>query len=315
MVAPVRDLDGDARAESAARAHRAASGDDGRVVERLKPRPGSKLDGPGKSRVYRIERGDGTTVVVKRCPAGAGRVERAALRALASAGSVSVPRLLGVAEDPDPTMIWHVLEDVGDCLPDLARATERRAALAFLASLHDADPGGGEEVLPVRDIEYYLALAAEARENIDATPATHRDPELDSILAATASMLRRLTDDLVCGSPAAFVHGDATVKNMRVRPDGTVVLFDWEHAGVGSIGVDLCNLVRDDDDVSTYLGLRNGVVTAEELRGAVAVGFRCRYIAAVNWATFGLARPTEVESTKGLLRGYAELTAAGLPDR
>ncbi|MEQ4210410.1 phosphotransferase [Actinopolymorpha sp. B9G3] len=85
-----------------------------------------------------------------------------------------------------------------------------------------------------------------------ALPAVPR--AFDIPVQAGANELDRLADDYpfadefrllalriwrISEQPSATIHGEVNLGNARLRPDGDLVLVDWDAAGVGPIAVDL----------------------------------------------------------------------------
>lgn len=67
------------------------------------------------------------------------------------------------------------------------------------------------------------------------------------IAGSVPPTVRRLGDRILRPVPtvtgSALIHGDASLRNMRTSPDGTVALLDWEDVGIGAGASDLAWLL------------------------------------------------------------------------
>jgi hypothetical protein len=224
-----------------------------------------------KRRVYRMRveaNGWIRSLVLKRLePGEARRNQLATERWLPAIGlSKAGPPLLGVAAERNGGCVWHVYDDLGDCMLD-ARAADRRgveAAVDVIAHLHARSAGhpllarcrlyvyGGDLGMP-----FYAANMRDAIRSLESLrpPAVELSPErvvlCDHLLVRLYQRLDEETDraDALAelGGPEVLLHGDLWPSNILVCPgeEGPGVrLIDWDRAGVGPISYDLSTLLR-----------------------------------------------------------------------
>jgi hypothetical protein len=171
----------------------------------------------------------------------------------------NIPGLLprGLAAPSDATVVshdgltWIVMRDIGTSLhhpwtPAAARTTALRTAL-----LHA--PGATHpDLLDTPWLERdgfaaYTHHVSAGHQNLDIlahdkqlkalfTPAEVH--ALHTCLDAAAELNSR-----AARLPTTLVHGDLTPRNAGVDEDDVLVLIDWEHVGVGPVGLDLATFV------------------------------------------------------------------------
>jgi aminoglycoside phosphotransferase (APT) family kinase protein len=84
--------------------------------------------------------------------------------------------------------------------------------------------------------------------------------------------------------PTTLVHGDLTPRNAGVDEDDVLVLIDWEHVGVGPVGLDLATFVSlyrafgghgelDEADLLRLYGEALSDLADADLRHSAALGF------------------------------------------
>lgn len=104
-------------------------------------------------------------------------------------------------------------------------------------------------------------------------------------------------------TPTGFIHGDLKIDNILVRPDGTILLVDWECGGTGAVSMDvgavigsmICIWVDNmdlDDDAELSDWIENGAVSFECLKISAST-FLKTYVAAMN--NLGISAPTLTE--------------------
>lgn len=188
------------------------------------------LTGGAISSTSRLTRGDGSTIVVKQCPDGPDDLfvaEATGLAAIASAGRLSVPEVLGVGRD------FLVLTDLGSARPDdnawarLGRELAGQHLLTndrfgfdsdnYLGRLPQHNPWtvDGHEFFVEQRILRYL----------DEPPALAALTPLDrSRLTALAARL----PELVPVQPASLLHGDLWWANVLgpATPSGAPAVVD-----------------------------------------------------------------------------------------
>ena len=67
--------------------------------------------------------------------------------------------------------------------------------------------------------------------------AAEEAARLHSLLDVSDAAIRELRT-----LPTTLVHGDFHIANLGIEPDGTLVLLDWAHVGVGPLGCDVATL-------------------------------------------------------------------------
>ncbi|MFC1416680.1 phosphotransferase family protein [Streptacidiphilus cavernicola] len=305
-----RDLPDPATVEAVLGSHQGAWGVGGRVlaVQDLSP-------GLGRAAVLRVSTtaADGRPAqwIVKIPDWGNGslldsrdsQLDRREARFFAS----GIPGLLpsGLATPPDVGLLrhdgltWIVMRDVGAALrrpwdPAAARALAARTAL-----LHA--PGAAHPDLldtPWLEREGHAAYAHHIPSGHDNLDALADDPRLSTLF--TAEQVRALhacldaagqLDALAAGLPATLVHGDLQPLNAGLDGDGTLLLIDWEHVGVGPVGFDLGTFVSlyrafggsgslDEQQLLAVHGDALSELAGADLRPAVARGFA---VAHLSW--------------------------------
>ncbi len=221
-----------------------------------------------KRRVYRLRveaNGCVRSLVLKRLEPGvAQRNQLVAKRWLPALGlSEAGPPLLRVAAERNGEWVWHVYDDVGDCILD-ARAADRRgveAAVEVIAQLHTRSAEhpllargrlyGGDLGMP-----FYTANVRDAIRSLESLQpsAIELSPERVALRDRLLARLHQRLDEQLyrahamaeLGGPEVLLHGDLWTTNMLVcsAKDGLRVrLIDWDHAGVGPISYDLSTLL------------------------------------------------------------------------
>jgi hypothetical protein len=221
-----------------------------------------------KQRVYRLRveaNGSVRSLVLKRLEPGvAQRNQLVAEQWLPAIGLSEVaPRLLGVAAARNGGWVWHVYDDVGDCILD-ARAADRRgveAAVEVIAQLHTRS---AEHPLLARvrlyggdlGMHFYTTNVRDAIRSLGSLqpPAAEMPPERVALRDRLLARLHQRLDEQAyrahamaeLGGPEVLLHGDLWTTNVLVCPaeEGLYVrLIDWDHAGVGPISYDLSTLL------------------------------------------------------------------------
>jgi hypothetical protein len=180
-----------------------------------------------------------------------------------------VPALLGVAAERNGRRVWHISEDLGDCMlagsdagkdrRRIIRADPERieSAVALVARIHALFTGHpllaecrfyGEDfgsrffVSAVNDaIRCLVALLAVKEERAPAWTdllcrLLEKMHELRRQQAERVNALERF------GGPETLLHGDLWPINIMVSANGgtrQARLIDWDHVGVGSVSYDL----------------------------------------------------------------------------
>jgi Phosphotransferase enzyme family len=150
-----------------------------------------------------------------------------------------------------------LMRDVTDSLIPLDGAVDldtHAALLVAMAAMHarywGRPPAG--DLMPFAAAYRFLSPAQAQREATalgDRSPVlrmvepgwaalTSADPELMAIVAPLLDDPSRLLAALAA-TPQTFLHGDWKMGNLGRRPDGRVVLLDWDRAGPGPATADL----------------------------------------------------------------------------
>lgn len=177
-------------------------------------------------------RPDGAREVHKRYHAAAGYLrERDALLGLAGAGFAAAPTLLGHDDATRTLRLAYVPGVPPSQLPAAQRVQAWFAVGAALASLRTLPPH--DDSMPLTE-----AMTRRARAWTDRL-TTPLPPALAAVLADA---------DAFRGAERRLCHRDLRDDNVRVRPDGTVVLLDWGQARPDAEESDLCRLARAAED-------------------------------------------------------------------
>jgi hypothetical protein len=277
-----------------------------------------------KSAVFRLWGAgpDGSAVIAKRCRRATGAVERTLYEEVLPRLPVPTLRFYGGRDDSDAECCWLFLEDAGGEEYSPENETYCTAASQWLARVHTAPLDAGlVERLPDQGPACYrehLRLArARIVKNISNPSLRAEDvAELETILSESDAITTSWSRLEACcdGMPRGLVHGDFVPKNLGVRAGsaGPVLLpFDWEVAGWGVPAADLAEC----PDLRAYGALVGPYwphVTFEELRRLAGCGRVFRLVAAISWASWGLAYPA-VEKAMKNLRCYAADLAELVP--
>ncbi|WP_238362514.1 phosphotransferase enzyme family protein [Actinopolymorpha pittospori] len=152
---------------------------------------------------------------------GSQHVQLAVARALAHHVPAIVPDLSGApyVVDKDGRRLT-VFEDIRGGQPTSSAPTWHRLG-AILAQMH---------ALPTVSKDFAIPVQAAANE-LDQQASDY--PFAEDLRSLT-HRVRRISDQ-----PAATIHGEVNLSNVRQRPDGDLVLLDWDAAGTGPIALDL----------------------------------------------------------------------------
>jgi hypothetical protein len=242
----------------------------------------------------------GTAVFAKRCRASRAPVERAVYAEILPLLPVTSPRCYGIVED-DGGSCWLFLEDVGN--ERYAASDPEQCALAgrWLGLMHTSTtmvadaataaarlPDGG----PGRYLGHLRSARADILRNLSNPALTAEEVALLGTLASQLDLLERRwgwLEESCPRVPSTLVHGDFRPKNAYIRRDqGEARLFpiDWEMAGWGVPAADLTRV-----DVTAYWEVvrEPWSVDLPAVRRLGAVGQVFRFLAAISWASPGLA--------------------------
>jgi hypothetical protein len=173
------------------------------------------------------------------------------------------PRLLGVAAARNGEWVWHVYDDLGDCILD-ARAADRRgveAAVEVIAQLHTRS---AEHPLLARcrlyggdlGMHFYTTNVRDAIRSLGSLqpPAVELSPERVALRDRLLARLHQRLDEQAyraqamaeLGGPEVLLHGDLWTTNIlecSAEEGLRVRLIDWDRTGVGPISYDLSTLL------------------------------------------------------------------------
>jgi aminoglycoside phosphotransferase (APT) family kinase protein len=278
----------------------------------LRPRPGlpDSIELVAHSTIYRLNGvgRDGAAVIAKLSPTSTAAIERRVYEGVLARAPVSSPIFYGLAAEGDEHD-WLFLEDVGTERFSPLSPTHRALVAQWLGRLHaTAAPLAATTHLPDRGPGHYLRHLRSGRRMI----LDHlHDPTLSAgdrhVLIAARAQCDLLElhwqeiEELCAGVPLTLVHGDLRSKNVRVRTSGRgtdVLPIDWESAGWGVPAADLApsrgRSLEAQVDLDVYATLAREYwpsVDVSTLRRLVAVGGVFRRLAAIDWASQGLAYP------------------------
>ncbi len=202
--------------------------------------------GSGLHRLRRIDGPDGPVLRREWHPAaaellGADFATEVAAQRLAAAQGLAPPVL-----DHDPEAGWLSMPWMeGQPLePDWPQRPARAAAVsALLTRLRSVSAPG----LPPLDLAARVSLLHRRLAQRDAVAAAGFEAEL----AAALPLWQRTSSASIEDAAGArrLVHGDLTPGNVLVRPDGSLLLLDWEYAHAGGAWDDLAALMAGEPRV------------------------------------------------------------------
>ena len=230
-----------------------------------------RLSGARVERVTVERAGAQRSFIVKRFsrPHIAQRNHMVANRWFPAAGLAdTVPKLLRVVAERDGRRVWHVYEDLGDCMlvgnngtrgsrSRIFEASRERIepAVALIARIHARFAGHpllaecrlyGDDFGP-----HFLASAVnDAIRCLEALRALKPAAAWTDLLERLLARMRRLQRECPArvdalarsGGPETLLHGDLWPINVMVSANGGAPharLIDWDHVGVGSVSYDL----------------------------------------------------------------------------
>lgn len=191
----------------------------------------ARLGGGDVAEAFAVDLSDGRRVFAKthrRPPRGFFTTEAAGLRWMADSGTVRVPEVLGVSDDPP----WLVLSWIDEGPP---RATTEEALGHQLAALHGVAVDGfgrpdrrttGSRGLPNEPATTWAEFYAENR----LRPLARLARDAQALAPVTVTDLDRLADRLpslgMPEEPPSLVHGDLWAGNRLVDRSGSSWLID-----------------------------------------------------------------------------------------
>ena len=224
------------------------------------------LQGGLINHVFRVGLADGRTVVLKHAPAhvvtapsialdpGRVRVEAAAMRAV---GPPRVPRVLAQV---DSVLLMEDLGDLPDIVEWVSSAGDGNAwgTLAeWLRGLHDGP------ALGIHNASMQCTRLDVQYRSVGAWLGPLGVPDGARLAARALALGRRWLRPGPC-----FVMGDLWPPSVRVRPDGSLVIIDWEMSTQGHRGQDLGHFCAH-----LALGAHRGTVSSDaESRFCAAYG-------------------------------------------
>jgi hypothetical protein len=183
--------------------------------------------------------------------AGAGLREASFYRTLVDQLPVKVPWLM--AADPDGE--WLVLSLLsGGRHPEEWKAADYLFAIDQLVQLHDRFWGLGEDLKIFNwlarpldsDLDIYVSAAASGIQRMLDSPKTN-DITQDIDLIMTFNRLVKYANEIaevLMQVPSTLIHGDYWPGNLYINNDGSLVVYDWQQAGIGPGILDLFNFIQ-----------------------------------------------------------------------
>jgi Phosphotransferase enzyme family len=221
-----------------------------------------------KSAVYQLSGAgpSGSSVIAKRCPLRTGLIERIIHEEYLPRLPVPSLRFYGFIQDRDDAeFCWLFLEDGTAQAYSPERVEDRELAGQWLAMIHTTPaPELIRRRLPSRGPGHYLELLRLSRAAAFKQVANPVLPPEDiatirAIVAQCDLVESRWAEvEMFCSAiPPVLVHGDLVIKNVRVRSSlvgRALLVFDWEYAGWGVPGTDLCQFtgLTISPDLSAY---------------------------------------------------------------
>jgi Phosphotransferase enzyme family len=274
-----------------------------------------------KSAVYRLD-GIGphrARIIAKRTRPVTGQIERVIYNGILRGVPVPTLAFHGYVSDDSGEAVWLFLEDAGG--DPYSRLNDAHRALAgrWLAAIH-LGTAELKDALPDRGLEHYLRLLRACRHGLTGLCQAILPADEMLLAASFISFCDRLEScwpqiDGACRVlPRTLVHGDFSVKNVRVRergPGPALMVFDWQFAGCGVPAADLSQFI--DRMVSPDLEAYRSAVAARypglqlgDVQRMAVCGNAFRLLDTVNWALSGLrvGEPKWVAKAGALLRAY-----------
>jgi hypothetical protein len=255
----------------------------------------------GRARgVYRLSGGaaSGAVFIAKQGRADTIQKERHVYEAVLPSLGVRSLRFLGTAGD-ECGSLWVLIEAADGAPFDEQDPHHRRLAAEWFARLHTHEWSPASRAgMPVRDLASYRTVLDQATLTLRAVGTTNKllPPEGAVVVESLEAQLRDLRTHWASfaegGDPApgTVVHGDVQPKNMVVSPEGHLLVFDWEHCGLG----DPCRDLDPCLDLDAYFGAVSEPWPAfdrERLQRMIVRGEVLRLIDAIGWESVRLASP------------------------
>jgi Phosphotransferase enzyme family len=255
-----------------------------------------RLDGIGRQ---------GSSIVAKLCLKETAELERFIYESILP--DLPVPQLeyYGTVESDDPEMGWIFVEDAGDERYSRNDKVHRRLAAEWIATMHvSAWNLPALKQLPDRGPAHYLNCLRSARQRIAASRAnTVITRDQRTVIDRVDAYLQFFEDswselERLCQSmPRTLVHGDLGGRNGRIRNIGgrrTLVVFDWETAGIGVPAGDLTSSRIDALSccLQTYFSTAKEAwpfLTLDNIVQFERIGRIFRVLAAIDWASVELS--------------------------
>ncbi|MGE7433023.1 phosphotransferase family protein [Kitasatospora sp. NPDC001175] len=242
----------------------------------------------------------------------------------------------GLATAPDAGALrhggseWIFMRDIGEAMDRRWTVADAHLVAARLARLHapvTADPG----VLATPWLERngyagYAHHVPAGHENLELLGQDERlaglfSPEQVRRLHGCLAALGRLTA-VADGLTPTLLHGDLHLRNLGLTADRTLVLIDWEHVGVGPVGVDLATFVSlyrlfggegepDERALLAEYGTALSEIAGRDLRRDAELGFAVCHL---TWGLHLRLGPGLTAVRQGVFDGSADALSAHLED-
>ena len=256
-----------------------------------------------KSAVYRLVGvgPKGASVIAKRCPLATGLLERMIYEEFLSALPLPALRYYGMVEEPDTGFCWAFLEDARGQEYSTRNREHRELAGRWLGAIHQAAASAVFEhpLLPGRQPDHYLELLRASRTTLVCHLRNPALGEADRLalqtLASYCDVLEAHWSELegaCAGVPPTLVHGDFSMKNVRVATTAAglaLLVFDWEYAGWGVPASDLVQFMGRtlSPDLGTYRTTMNGLIAPlalPDIERLAECGKFFRLLDGVSWS-------------------------------
>lgn len=158
---------------------------------------------------------------------------------LASRHDVPNPRVKEAPTYDAETGLWHLTFEYAPGTPLGASDQDQDDAYSLLATMWAARVGPDDARLV--DVDHY---ANSARGNLPFIVEPERT-RIDELLGCTVQHVEAYVESTYGpnGPPRAWIHGDAHYDNLVRRPDGSTMLIDFEHHGLGAVEIDVSHYV------------------------------------------------------------------------
>jgi hypothetical protein len=259
-----------------------------------------------KSRVYRLHGAlaNEKSLIAKICRTETAVIENLIYSQIFTQLPLQSPKLYGSAVSEVQSKTWLFLEDAGEVCYSPKNSAHSQLVTEFFAIIHTQSQYISEvQSLPDRGTAYYFSHLEYARNKLRNYKANQElstdEHDLVSNIEGFCTTLNdrwgeieKWCDDF----PKTLVHGDFVSKNVRFQDKSPphLLVFDWEHSGIGMPGPDLASsgMWHSPRSMQEYFRLTQSAwpdLCFDEVLTMARLGSVFRLIAATSWACKSLS--------------------------